>query len=277
VPTPLALTGPPGLLVGAASGPFLLTPGGPVSGNFVPSDGGAGGAFSPPLVVLAGDGAAVPFSYTPAAAGSVTVGGAGPAGTTPPAGLPYAAAHGLPAVSSAAGFEPGAGSRIGVTLYDFDGRAWTPRLVAAVTGAAIPGSYLARLTVPAGVPLQAVWDDSLTGLPYLDVLGAATSGTDTNPALDTVLSRLDAIEAAMAGLADSGTVLDLAPAATTFLGSANLSPSDGAYAGARLCFVAGANARLKRKVVLYTGATRRFTFDAPFPVAPAFGDSFQVI
>jgi hypothetical protein len=74
-----------------------------------------------------------------------------------------------------------------------------------------------------------------------------------------------------------GTVNDVAPLASGFIGSAGLSATNSFYVGRLVCFIAGPLAGLKQPVTGYVGATRTFAFSTPFPAAPANGNAFVII
>jgi hypothetical protein len=104
-PSALALSGPATGAVGAASGPFtvqLLPDGSKAPGMMItPTDGGAGGTFTPGSVALSETSGSVTFTYTPATAGprsiGVTTDGVVPGGNGPLAAAPAAFLATVPA------------------------------------------------------------------------------------------------------------------------------------------------------------------------------------
>lgn len=80
---------------------------------------------------------------------------------------------------------------------------------------------------------------------------------------------------ALAGNVD-GSVAG-SPTTTSFVGNASLSGNDSFYRNAFVMFTTGALRGLSRKVVSYTGATKRFRFEYALPVAPTVGDAFIII
>jgi hypothetical protein len=81
-----------------------------------------------------------------------------------------------------------------------------------------------------------------------------------------------------------GNVNDGAPGAGGFVGNAGLASTDAFYAGCVLAWTSGTLKGLARKISTYTGATRTLAFtgptgatDAPFPSAPANGDTFILL
>lgn len=87
---------------------------------------------------------------------------------------------------------------------------------------------------------------------------------------DIAKSVLDEISA-------TGTVDDESATTTEFDGDSSLSDQDGWYENATIVFTSGDLADLVRKVEGYTGATRTFTFEDPWPTAPGDGDTFRII
>ena len=95
----------------------MATSGTPASAVTVtPSDGGAGGAFSPSTVSLSGANPSATFTYTPASVGTATISTTNTGGLTNPAALSYAAsvsAVTIPATGGAFRFSPGGWSCLG--------------------------------------------------------------------------------------------------------------------------------------------------------------------
>lgn len=81
------------------------------------------------------------------------------------------------------------------------------------------------------------------------------------------------------------SVNDSTPAVGSFNGFLNLeSTEDGFYDDAVLVFLTGRLKTISRRISSYTASTRTFSFtgspaaaDAPFPVAPANGDAFEIL
>ena len=66
-------TGPSTASAGAPSSPFIVTPNGLLTGTITPSDGGAGGTFTPASLSWSAAFAAQSFTYTGSAPGTVTI------------------------------------------------------------------------------------------------------------------------------------------------------------------------------------------------------------
>jgi lysophospholipase L1-like esterase len=69
----LALTGPSAGTTGTASTNFTVTPNSAYTGTITPSDGGAGGTFSPSSISFSNSSTPQTFTYTPAATGTKTI------------------------------------------------------------------------------------------------------------------------------------------------------------------------------------------------------------
>lgn len=78
-------------MAGEPSGTFLVVPLRPITGTFTPSDGGAGGSFSPPILKFVNSATPTGFTYSPAGAGTVTISTTNTAGLTDPAPIHYQA------------------------------------------------------------------------------------------------------------------------------------------------------------------------------------------
>jgi hypothetical protein len=108
--TTYTLSGPSTGVVSSPSGAFTVTLGsGSLSGSvtITPSDGGAGGSFSPASVSLSGAVRTATFTYTPIAAGTVTIATTNNGGLTDPAGISYTVTAGASyTVTSAASSGP---------------------------------------------------------------------------------------------------------------------------------------------------------------------------
>lgn len=68
-----ALAGPSAATLNQASSPFTVTPNSGYSGTITPSDGSAGGSFSPASLTFSGSAAPQTFTYTPGSLGAKTV------------------------------------------------------------------------------------------------------------------------------------------------------------------------------------------------------------
>ena len=106
------LSGPSSGQNGVASSNFTVTPNGSLSSSTVvtPSDGGAGGTFTPATVTFpASSSASQTFTYTPATTGSITVSTSNNGGLTNPSSLTYQSYNltTLGVTSGAAKFSPG--------------------------------------------------------------------------------------------------------------------------------------------------------------------------
>lgn len=111
--TAITLTGPASGTTGVASSNFTVGANGTITGSHVvtPSDGGAGGTFTPASVTLTSSTTTATFTYTPASVGakSITVVDAG--GYTAPAAWTYTAnSGGAGGVVSIAGIKNGTGT-----------------------------------------------------------------------------------------------------------------------------------------------------------------------
>lgn len=71
--TAYTFTGPSSALINQPSAAFTITPNGTYTGTITPSDGGAGGTFSPSSLTFASSSVAQTFTYTPVAIGSQTI------------------------------------------------------------------------------------------------------------------------------------------------------------------------------------------------------------
>lgn len=91
--TAVTLSGPSSGLSGAPSGNFTVGANGPITGTLVvtPSDGGAGGAFTPSSMSISNGAPTATFTYTPASAGAKTVSVTNNGGLGNPASLTYTA------------------------------------------------------------------------------------------------------------------------------------------------------------------------------------------
>jgi len=67
------MSGPSSGIINQASGNFTVTPNGIYTGTITPSDGGAGGTFTPTSLAFAGTSVAQTFTYTPASTGTKTI------------------------------------------------------------------------------------------------------------------------------------------------------------------------------------------------------------
>ena len=75
----------------------------------------------------------------------------------------------------------------------------------------------------------------------------------------------------------SGTVNDLAPTTTTFVGDSGFSAVSNFYQAALLVFTSGDLAGEAERIASYDGGTKTFTMDHAFPSAPANADSFVIL
>ncbi len=110
--TAYTLLGPTSAYQHVASTNFTVAPNGSISSaiTVTPSDGGAGGTFSPSSVIFAvGNNDSVTFTYTPAASGSITISTSNSGSLTNPSPLTLAvtAATQVPVNSPAFKFSPG--------------------------------------------------------------------------------------------------------------------------------------------------------------------------
>jgi hypothetical protein len=98
--TTYTLTGPPTCATGHPSANFTIAPDGTTTATVTPSDGGAGGTFTPTPVIFSGGSASKTFTYTAASSGTKTISITNNSGLTNPASLTiksgtaiYTAAH----------------------------------------------------------------------------------------------------------------------------------------------------------------------------------------
>jgi hypothetical protein len=182
-------------------------------------------------------------------------------------------------------------SNSGITVYALiwnqDGQFWNGTAFETYTTA----NYLnydipmTELGTASGIYSVAFPTAIPTGLYYVSIrrqIGGATDETDRNVgfgsyvwnALDDSFVFLDPVEQ---DIRIEGNVNDATPAAGTFDGDAALSTTDDFYNGSVLCFRDGTLVGIARRISDYVGSTRTFTFDDPFPVAPADQDNFIII
>jgi hypothetical protein len=81
------------------------------------------------------------------------------------------------------------------------------------------------------------------------------------------------------GGAIAGQVSDVTPTTTEFDAATGLSATDDFYADTKsmILFTSGTLAGLANLITGYVGATRTFSFETPWPTAPANGDLFVII
>lgn len=91
--TDITMTGPSGGQVGVASAAFTVGANGTISGSHTvtPSDGGAGGTFSPTTVTISAGTPTATFTYTPSTVGARTISATDAGGYTAPATISYTA------------------------------------------------------------------------------------------------------------------------------------------------------------------------------------------
>lgn len=120
------------------------------------------------------------------------------------------------------------------------------------------------------------------------IAAVASTLTTISGLVDDLESRLTAARAGYLDILNTKpfietSVSDLTPAVGDFTAAAGLSAVDDFYNGSRILFTSGALKGVERSVSDYTGATRTFAFtgvtgqnDAPWPSAPADGDTFII-
>jgi hypothetical protein len=100
--TATTLTGPTSGVVGTASAAFTVGADGPITGTVTvtPSDGGAGGTFSPTSVAISSASPTATFTYTASSAGAKTISVTNNGGLSNPSSIDYTAASAASTVSS---------------------------------------------------------------------------------------------------------------------------------------------------------------------------------
>lgn len=119
----------------------------------------------------------------------------------------------------------------------------------------------------------------------VEITGAVIDGKTVNAVIAHFsIERANGVLARLKREVIDGTVGDASPAAGDFDAAAGLSSSDDFYNGSVLCFTSGTLKGISRKISDYTGSSRNLQFtgstgaaDAPFPTAPANGDSFEIL
>lgn len=160
-------------------------------------------------------------------------------------------------------------------INTLEGPAGMPLYPAAV----VPGNAVSLAEV-----LRQVYNDvaNLQGRVPTALTGAGNMKSDLLALNGSAPAAVNLAAAHLAYL--TGTVTDATPAAGDFQGDLALSPTDEFYQYALLAFTSGALQGLARQISTYDGDTRQFLFtgtgenaDAPFPAAPANGDTFMLI
>jgi lysophospholipase L1-like esterase len=85
--TSYSLTGPSSAEVGQHSGDFTVTPNANYTGTITPSDGGAGGTFTPSSLTFSASESPQTFTYTPASSGTISISTTSSPGLTDPSAL----------------------------------------------------------------------------------------------------------------------------------------------------------------------------------------------
>ncbi|WKL57229.1 GDSL-type esterase/lipase family protein [Asticcacaulis sp. ZE23SCel15] len=149
-----AVAGPSGGLTAVASSNFSVSANGALAANTVvtPSDGGAGGAFTPATVTLTNAVPVATFTYTPASAGAKTISFADDGGLTDPGNLTYTATAVTASAYTLSGPNSGAvGSASANFTVTADGPLAGPVVITPSDGAG-GGSFMpATVTLNVGV------------------------------------------------------------------------------------------------------------------------------
>jgi hypothetical protein len=158
----VTLTGPGGGPVSVASRTFTVASDGSLAGSVVvtPSDGGAGGVFTPTTVTLtAGNTPSGTFTYTPPATpGTRLLTLTNNGGLANPTALAYAAFDTIALTYEAS--LPGAGAPVGYTVLNDDGTTFWARSTAGVSSPG-GGRYAAGLALPALFSGRVLFDDTV--------------------------------------------------------------------------------------------------------------------
>ena len=180
--TGYTLSGPQSGPVNAASSAFTVAANGSLSANVVvtPSDGGAGGTFSPTTVTLTSATTSGTFSYTPATSGAKTISTTNNGGFSNPSALTYTATSPVAVTSPAFHFSPAnwkgdtgrGGSAYRQTFYAgayFDfvftaGSSPTAALVLASNANSLPISYFVNGVLQDNVSTASLSSLALTSL-----------------------------------------------------------------------------------------------------------------
>lgn len=124
--------------------------------------------------------------------------------------------------------------------------------------------------------------DSTTGYIIRPVMSAALE-TDIKSSANVAAINTNTAAAANLklfydGAFITGSIDDAGPTASAMKGNSALSATDDFYNDMTLVFTSGTLEGVARKVLDYTGSTKQFTFTAaPFPAAPANGDTFILV
>jgi hypothetical protein len=110
--TTYAFTGPTSGNVNSVSANFTVTPDNLYTGTITPSDGGAGGTFTPTILTFSGSSAAQIFTYTPSTSGTKTISVSSNPILTDPANLTYTVASAQTFSSGGGGLTTGSGGTI---------------------------------------------------------------------------------------------------------------------------------------------------------------------
>lgn len=96
--TQYTLVGPTGpAAVGTVSAPFQIRPNGNFTGSITPSDGGVGGSFIPSSLTWTDQRILQTFTYTPAAAGTISISATNDGSLSDPSPVSYLAVAIVPA------------------------------------------------------------------------------------------------------------------------------------------------------------------------------------
>jgi hypothetical protein len=174
--TATTLTGPTTGTVGVASSNFTAGADGAITGTVVvtPSDGGAGGTFTPTSVSISSGTPTATFTYTAASAGAKTISTTNNGGLANPASITYTASSGSVPVAFS-GTVPGQSATVGVPF--------SLNLASYYSGTLTPFTYALQAgTLPAGLTLTG---STISGTPTTTgtaaglVIRATDTGTNT--------------------------------------------------------------------------------------------------
>lgn len=175
--TAITLTGPSGGQVGVASAAFTVGANGAISGSHTvtPSDGGAGGSFSPANVTISAGTPTATFTYTPSTVGARTISAADADGYTAPSSLTYTATSTAGTLTSSA-LKNNTGTLLtGVAFEAFVNNPTTGALVVKKTGLTSSGAGVVTFAdgaLAAASSYRVVWRRTDTGAEGLETLTA---------------------------------------------------------------------------------------------------------
>lgn len=120
------------------SGNFTVTPNGVYTGTITPSDGGAGGTFSPTSLTWTAENSAKTFTYAPSTVGPRTISATANPLLTAPSGVTYTSLDNVPPVVNAVSVNAN-GNTLTLTLTELDTAPILP--ATGITGFILSGSH----------------------------------------------------------------------------------------------------------------------------------------